>query len=259
MEDFRVSWDANKSIFKNSTLLPNSIRGLIIGESESGKTHLLFRMLLQDDFIDYNNLVIFSKSLNQPEYQVLIQGFKHKLSKAQIRKIFENQDELKDIPINTLCEICTNDDGKITVSAFKTNIDVPDPNSMDSSKKNLMIFDDVMLQKQRIIEEYYTKGRHNSTQVFYISQAFFEIPKSTVRGNANLLFLFKLTDVDVANIHRQIVKSDMDLETFTRFCKKVWDKKYKFIVIDRYNENLNLKYRDGFETPLNKILPEFNI
>src|SRR6266853_3026210 len=170
MEDFKVNWDANKSIFKNISLLPNSIRGLIIGESESGKTHLLFRMLLQNGFLDYNNLVIFSKSLNQPEYQVLIQGFKHKLTKEQIKKIFENQDELKDIPINTLCEICTNDDGKITVSAFKTNIDVPDPNSMDSTKKNLMIFDDVMLQKQRIIEEYYTKGRHNSIQVFYISQ-----------------------------------------------------------------------------------------
>ena len=36
MEDFPVSWDANKSIFKNSTLLPNSIIGLIIGASESG-------------------------------------------------------------------------------------------------------------------------------------------------------------------------------------------------------------------------------
>ena len=125
---------------------------------------------------------------------------------------------------------------------------------MDSKKKNLMIFDDVVLAKQKLIEEYYVKGRHNNTQVFYISQSYFKIPKSTIRENSNLLILFKLNDIDIKKIHEQIVSSDMDIDTFKRFCKKVWDKKHKFMVIDRFNDDINWKYRDGFDIPFNQIL-----
>ena len=95
------------------------------------------------------------------------------------------------------------------------------------------------------------KGRHNNTQVFYISQTYFKIPKSTIRENSNLLILFKLNDIDIKKIHEQIVSSDMDIDTFKRFCKKVWDKKHKFMVIDRFNDDINWKYRDGFEKPFN--------
>ena len=99
-------------------------------------------------------------------------------------------------------------------------------------KKDLMIFDDVLLEKQYIIELYYTKGRHNSCQSFYISQSFFGIPKGTVRDNSNLLILFKLNERDVANIYTQVVSSDMDLPTFRKLCNNVWTEKYKFLVIN---------------------------
>ena len=119
-----------------------------------------------------------------------------------------------------------------------------------------MIFDDVLLEKQRIIESYYTKERHNSCQSFYISQSFFGIPKGTVRENSNLLILFKLNDLDVTNIHRQVAADDMNLDTFRKLCKNVWTKKYKFLVINKdQEENLNLKYTDGFTKQLKDILP----
>ena len=51
-----------------------------------------------------------------------------------------------------------------------------------------MIFEDCINQKQNIIEDYYTRGRHNATQCFYISQSFFKIPKSTVGDNANFFY-----------------------------------------------------------------------
>src|SRR5271156_2244467 len=93
--NFHPSWQNNKTIIENSDLLPGSIRGLLIGSSNSGKTFLLFQMLLADGFLDYNNILIFSKSLNQNEYQVLIEGFRNNLNKKQIREIFENQDNLQ--------------------------------------------------------------------------------------------------------------------------------------------------------------------
>jgi len=264
MSTFRANPVCNKnssSTFNNSLLLPDSIRGLLIGASNSGKTYLLFQMLLEDGFLDYNNLLIFSKSLQQKEYQMLIQGFKHKLTKDQIIRLFDvynNIDKEENISISAACEIATSGEGNIIVSAYKANIDVPNPSSLDCNKNNLIIFDDVLLDKQRIMEEYYTKGRHNSTQAFYISQSFFVLPKGSIRDNANLLILFVLDDINIQNIHRQIVSRDMDLDTFRKFCKKVWDKKHKYMVIDRFNDDVNWKYRDGFDTPLNKVLPHIN-
>ena len=257
--NFNVNW-YDKTKFDNADFLPTSIRGLLIGSSNCGKTTLLFRMLLAKNVLDYNSLFIFSKSLNQKEYELIVEGFKNKLSKEQIRAIFENQDQFKGISIKDICyetarEIPEKDKSNITISAFNSNVNVPDPSVIDSKKKNLMIFDDVLLEKQRIIESYYTKGRHNACQAFYISQSFFGIPKGTVRDNSNLLILFKLNDRDVQEIHRQIVSSDMELETFRTLCKKVWSEKYKFLVINKeHDQNINLKYTDGFTKQFKDII-----
>ena len=260
--NFDVCWK-DKTFFNNAYFLPRSIRGLIIGSSNCGKTTLLFRLLLGTNILDYNNLFIFSKSLNQKEYQLIIEGFKHNLTKEMIRSMFDNQKEFK---VKTISDICygveqgltSEKKGNITVSAFSDKSNVPDPSMLDSKKKNLMIFDDVLLERQNIIESYYTKGRHNSCQSFYISQSFFGIPKGTVRDNSNLLILFKLNDNDVIHIHRQIASSDMNLSTFRRLCNNVWTEKYKFLVIDKDQEqDINKKYTDGFTKQYNDIIKSY--
>ena len=52
----------------NNPLLPRNIRGLIIGKSNCGKTTLLLNLLLQPDWLDYNHLYVFGRSLHQQEY-----------------------------------------------------------------------------------------------------------------------------------------------------------------------------------------------
>ena len=66
----------------NNELLLNSIRDCIIGKSGCSKTNLLMNLLLQD-YLDYNNLYIFSKSLHQPLYQMLIRGLENRLIKKR--------------------------------------------------------------------------------------------------------------------------------------------------------------------------------
>ena len=59
----------------NHFLLPQrSIRGLIIGKSDCGKTTLLNNLLLRDGWLDYDRLYVFGKSLHQPIYQLLRQA-----------------------------------------------------------------------------------------------------------------------------------------------------------------------------------------
>jgi len=91
---FNPVFKMNKITFSHHINLPSCFRMLIVGSSGCGKTNLLLRMLLTDNFLDYNNLIIFSKTLSQPEYQIVFNGFENNLSKKSIRYIFENQETL---------------------------------------------------------------------------------------------------------------------------------------------------------------------
>ena len=65
MEIKDLSW--NKNIYKrfNNPLLPQSIRGIIVGKSVCGKTTLLLNLLLRPGWLDYDNLFVFGKSLKK--------------------------------------------------------------------------------------------------------------------------------------------------------------------------------------------------
>src|SRR5277367_6697977 len=260
--DIKVNF-TNAHKFNNSKYFPDSIRALLIGSSNSGKSTLLFKLLLIKDILDYNNLIILSTSLNQKEYQLIIHGFKNKLTKSDILAFIQNEDKFKTdngelLPINELCETfasATKPKGDISVTAVNRPEFIPHPDQLNSKKKNLCIFDDVLEQRQNIISSYFTKGRHNSCQSIYISQSYMQVPKGTIRNNCNFLILFKLDPVDINNIHEQIVKGDMTLNEFRHLCNLVWNEKYKYLVIDKYNEDLDWKYRDGLFTPLSKFAP----
>ena len=71
MEIKNLAWNDNQSKRCNHPLLPQGIRGLIIGKSGCGKTTLLINLLLRPGWLDYNNINIFGKSLFQPEYHIL--------------------------------------------------------------------------------------------------------------------------------------------------------------------------------------------
>ena len=86
------AWNTGKISRNNSLLLPRNIRGLIVGKSNCGKTPLLLNLLLQPDWLDYNHLYVFGKSLHQQEYQILKKGFTDGLSKNQVSNIFQNQE-----------------------------------------------------------------------------------------------------------------------------------------------------------------------
>src|SRR5271156_6668778 len=226
--DIKVNF-TNDHKFKNSTYFPDSIRALLIGSSNSGKSTLLFKLLLVNDMLDYNILIILSTSLNQKEYQLIIHGFKNKLTKSNILAFIQNEDNFKTAhgelpPINEPCEIfasATKPKGKITITGVNKPEFIPHPDQLNSKKKNLCIFDDVLEQRQNIISSYFTKGRHNCCQSIYISQSYMHVPKGPIRNNCNFLILFKLDPTDVNNIHEQIVKGDMTLPEFRQLCNLV--------------------------------------
>ena len=269
----------DKQNFENDqdARIPKSFAGLIVGMRKCGKTHLLFQLILEG-YIDYNRLYIFSPSIYQAEYQLVIEGFKQHLMPQDIWVIFQNVNKTikdsedlshfkdpKDI-IKANVEQYEKEDpegkwkSKIEVFAFKDRAAIPRPEEVDKKFKNLFIFDDCILERQNEIASFYTRGRHSSVQCIYISQSFFEIPKRTIRDNSSLIILFKQPLVNWSNIYTQLFSNDLeDFKTFKKFAARVWDKPYEYMVIDTDSEDINWKFRKGFYTPYSEVMNPLKI
>ena len=236
----------------HSFLLPKkSIRAIIIGKSGFGKSTLLNYFLLHPDMLDYDTLTVCGRSLHQPEYRIMKRAFEKGLSKNQVNELFKNQNKLA--PGEDPEEFIENYEGscKGGINAtFSDNVeDIPDPSEHDPMRKNLLIFDDVMLGPQNKCEAYYTRGRHNNVDVFYIAQSYFRLPRQTVRENANLFILFKQDNTNLSHIYQDHCSYDgIPFEVFKDFCADVWrGGKHNFVTLDisrpaeggKYRRNLN--------------------
>ena len=247
------SWSTSSSTQRqNSPLLLKNVRGLIIGKSNCGKTTVLMNLLLQPGWLDYTHLYVFGLSLHQMEYQVLKKGFEIGLSKEQISNLFVHQEVLrkKDLtPIKALDEYGGIRKGKIKADFFSECSSIPDPAELDKDVKNLLILDDCILGKQNKAEAYYTRGRHNNCDTFYISQNYFLLPRQTIRENANFIILFRQDMKNLQHIHADHCGTDMTLDEFKKFCEKVWSAVgYNSVVIDLTSDTVNGKYRMNLDT-----------
>ena len=156
---------------------------MIIGKSGCGKTTLLINLLLRPFWLDYNNINIFGKSLFQPEYHILKKAFEEKLPKEVIIRLFENQNEITDLgisPISIVEEMSKDirDKSDVECKFYESAEDVPDRRELSSQKKNLMVFDDLLLEKQITCESYYVRGRHSNVDCFYLAQKLFQATAS---------------------------------------------------------------------------------
>jgi hypothetical protein len=126
---------------------------------------------------------------------------------------------------------------------------------LKSTDKNLIIFDDVLLEKkQNKIEDYYVRGRHSNVDCFYLAQNYFLLPRKTIRENSNFLCLFKQDGRNLNHIYNDHVSTDMSKEEFKELCFKCWEQPHGFLVIDNSSDKYNGKYRyklDNFYYPKN--------
>lgn len=199
---------------KHSTLLPNSIRCLIVGPSNCGKTNVMMSLLEHENGLKFENVYIYSKSLHQPKYEYLKRA-------------------LEKIP-------------KVGFYTFSNNCDVKPPNQ--AKPNSIFIFDDVACEKQDNIRSYFCMGRHNHVDSFYLCQTYTRIPKHLVRDNANFIIIFKQDEMNLRHIYNDHVNTDMLFSDFRRLCAECWKDKYEFVVIDKDSSIKCGRYRKGFDT-----------
>jgi len=114
-------------------LLPNSIRALIVGPSNWRKTNVMISSTESPNVLKFQNIYICSKSLYHPKLIKPIKGM----------NMFTFSDKEKVL-------------------------------SPDRAKPHsIMIFDDVICDKQTRIRDYFCMGRHKHIDSFYICPVYF--------------------------------------------------------------------------------------
>ena len=111
-------------------------------------------------------------------------------------------------------------------------------------KGSVVIFDDMLGAKNSSqIDEFFTRGRHEDLDVYYISQSYFGLPRQSIRNNSDRLILFKQTLRDVQSMYYDIGAYDMNYDEFKQMCHKAWDEKYNYLCIDMTKNKNDGKYR----------------
>ena len=126
-------------------------------------------------------------------------------------------------------------------------------------KGSVVIFDDMLGAKNSSqIDEFFTRGRHEDLNVYYISQSYFGLPRQSIRNNSDRLILFKQTLRDVQSMYYDIGAYDMNYDEFKQMFHKAWDEKYNYLCIDMTKNKNEGKYRifDESKTTYIDCIPE---
>ena len=124
---------------------------------------------------------------------------------------------------------------------YKTSNEIK---SINKYKGSVVIFDDVLgARNSSQIDEFFTRGRHEDLDVYYISQSYFGLPRQSIRNNSDRLILFKQTLRDVQSMYYDIGVYDMKYDEFKEMCHKAWNEKYNYLCIDITKNKNEGKYR----------------
>lgn len=215
VRNFDLETDRGKKVKKHGDLFPNSIRCIICGPSNCGKTNTLISLLEDPNGLRFENVYVYSKSLEQDKYKYL-------------ERILNSIDGMGFYKYSSSEEVIEPANAK--------------PNS-------IFIFDDVICDKQNNIRSYFCMGRHRDVDCFYLTQTFTRVPKHLIRDNANFIILFKQDDMNLRHIYNDYsIACDMKFDEFRKMCNMCWREKYGFVVIDMDSEPNNGRYRKGFDS-----------
>ena len=124
---------------------------------------------------------------------------------------------------------------------YKTNNEIKPINKY---KGSVVIFDDMLRAKNSSqIDEFFTRGRHEDIDVYYISQSYFGLPRQSIRNNSDRLILFKQTLRDVQSMYYDIGAYDMKYDEFKEMCHKAWEEEYNYLYIDMTKNKNEGRYR----------------
>lgn len=213
-------------------LIPSqkNMRVSIIGGSGTGKTSFLVQFVSK--FMKVEKLYVCAKHLDQPKlkwlnefYTEVENNINNKLRKQKKNATFK------------IIETWTNDLNEM-----------PSVDELDKTKKNVVIFDDMVMEPDRLnkIPNYFVRGRHHGASVFYLSQSFFGIPRK-IRLNTNYYAIFNLPSLtEITRIHREVA-ADLEKKEFLELFRIALEHPYNFFFIATEEKKKMLRYRQNLD------------
>ena len=178
--------------------MPNdTFRMLICGNSGSGKTNLLYHMLIKP-LLYYDQIHLYAKNLEQPKYKDTIEKLTDISDSVGYDVILYSNDQI--VPVESL---------------------------MDDESQKIVIFDDFICDKnQKPLIDYFIRGRHKNCSVIYLSQSFYKTPKD-IRLNC---LHFCVHDFP-SNNEKSLISRELGVDKGIYI--KATKKPYSFLYVDR--------------------------
>lgn len=208
--------DSAAKTIRHSDLLPNHLRCIIAGPSGCGKTNVLISLIESEHGLKFENLYLYSKTLEQPKYRWLCEMLR---------------------PIR-----------KIGCFTFPEIVKPHNPKLMRPN--SLIVFDDVITERginKTVVRDIFTLGRHRNLDVVYIVQTYTKLDKHLIRDNSNFVILFRQDELNLRHVYQDFsVNADMKFEQFREICNDCWREPFGFMCISLEHEVSAGRYRKNF-------------
>ena len=188
----------NKKFRQLYSYIPDdTFRMLICGNSGSGKTNLLYHMLMAP-LLYCDKIYLYAKNLEQEKYQNLMQ-------------------EMNEASVETGYNVMEVGNDRI----------IPVTHLPYENNQKIIIFDDYVCEEnQREIVNYFIQGRHKNCSVIYLSQSFYKTPRD-IRLNCSHYCIYDFP----SSRERNMISSELGIEK--EKYKKATKKPFSFLYIDK--------------------------
>ena len=212
----------------------------IINHNENHDNNNYTNNIITNDDTDNNDNIMFTGGQQSCNRTLIVGpsfcGKTHLiLNKLQLIRL--------DNPEQKICIITRSPEqyNKIEIEDVSVEEDLGDK-SIQDFQNCCVVFDDMLDSNQKLIDPFFTRGRHNDLDVYYLSQSYFDLPKRAIRNNSNIIILFQQTLKDVEHIYRDIAGFDMSNDEFKSLCREAWRDNYKYLLINRLEDKNGSKY-----------------
>ena len=114
---------------------------------------------------------------------------------------------------------------------------------LNEYENGVIVFDDILgSSNSRFIDQFFIRGQHNTLDIYYLPQSYFDLPERTIRNNSNKNILFNQTLKNIEHIYRDVAGYDMNYDEFKELCRKSWEEDYNYLFIDRSKKRDQGKY-----------------
>ena len=227
------------NINHDNTNTEGALRNEIINHNENHDNNNYTNNIITNDDTDNNDIMFTGGQQSCNRTLIVGPSFCGKthllLNKLQLIRL--------DNPEQKICIITRSPEqyNKIEIEDVSVEEDLGDK-SIQDFQNCCVVFDDMLDSNQKLIDPFFTRGRHNDLDVYYLSQSYFDLPKRTIRNNSNIIILFQQTLKDVEHIYRDIAGFDMSNDEFKSLCREAWRDNYNYLLINRLEDKNGKKY-----------------